>query len=219
ASSWASPKPRITRPMLRYRGVYKQACAARQKCDFDVRFGSKADIAAFPTNVRFTPKSRHCGAALACLLLPKADISPLFDHVVGKLLELCGHLEAQSFSGLQIDNQLEFGRLLDRQFRGLGALENFVYVWGGLASQISEIGAVRHQPTQLCALSCSVDGRQSLFRYDTYNPAVLGKQHRAGKHTQCISTVCGNARKCSGDFLRAVCRYKLKLHTQRLRRL
>src|SRR5262249_1395163 len=25
----------------------------------DVRFGSKADIAAFPTNVRFTPKSGH----------------------------------------------------------------------------------------------------------------------------------------------------------------
>src|SRR3974390_1748352 len=39
---------------------------------------------------------------------------PLFDHLVGKLVELCGHLETQSFSGLQIDDKLEFGRLLHR---------------------------------------------------------------------------------------------------------
>jgi hypothetical protein len=34
--------------------------AAQQIWINDVRFGSKADIAAPPTNVRFTPKSGHC---------------------------------------------------------------------------------------------------------------------------------------------------------------
>src|SRR6516165_12668600 len=101
------------------------------------RFASKADIGARPVNVCFTPESGHWNPTVRCPLSAKSRhwLGSL-DHLVGKLLELCGHLEAQSFSGLQIDDQLEFGRLLDRQFRRLGALENFVYVWGCLASQI-----------------------------------------------------------------------------------
>ena len=40
-----------------------------------VRFGSKADIAASSTNVRFTPKSGHWNSA--------ASKKTLFDHLVG----------------------------------------------------------------------------------------------------------------------------------------
>src|SRR5262249_31841312 len=49
----------------------------------NVRFGSKADIAARPVDVRFTPKSRHCGARLACPLRAKSG------HTL-KLAD-CGH--------------------------------------------------------------------------------------------------------------------------------
>jgi hypothetical protein len=38
----------------------------------DVRFGSKADIEAPPTDVRFTPKSRHWLSGLECLLCAKS---------------------------------------------------------------------------------------------------------------------------------------------------
>jgi len=37
-----------------------------------VRFGSKADISACPRHVRFTPKSRHSSARLACPLCAKS---------------------------------------------------------------------------------------------------------------------------------------------------
>jgi len=40
----------------------------------NVRFGSKADIAARSCDVRFTPKSGHCGARLACPLCAKSDM-------------------------------------------------------------------------------------------------------------------------------------------------
>jgi hypothetical protein len=33
-------------------------------CDTNVRFGSKADIAVRPSNVRFTPESGHCPTQL-----------------------------------------------------------------------------------------------------------------------------------------------------------
>src|SRR5262249_32522142 len=38
----------------------------------DVRFGSKADIAASPTNVRFTPKSGHWNLVCECPLCAKS---------------------------------------------------------------------------------------------------------------------------------------------------
>ena len=37
----------------------ERSCAAQQRVAADVRFGSKADIAARPRNVRFTPESGH----------------------------------------------------------------------------------------------------------------------------------------------------------------
>jgi hypothetical protein len=52
----------------------------------DVRFGSKADIGASPTNVRFTPKSGHRNSVVECPLCAKSRHSALrqkislFDH-------------------------------------------------------------------------------------------------------------------------------------------
>jgi hypothetical protein len=48
-------------------------CASRQILAANVRFGSKADIAAAQTNVRFVPKADICSAAKILL----------FDHHVG----------------------------------------------------------------------------------------------------------------------------------------
>ena len=39
--------------------------AEQQSSEPNVRFGSKADIAASPINVRFTPKSRHATGGVA----------------------------------------------------------------------------------------------------------------------------------------------------------
>ena len=47
-----------------------------------------------------------------------------FNHLVGALLELHWHVEAERPSGLEIDHQLELDGLLDGQVGGLGALEN-----------------------------------------------------------------------------------------------
>jgi hypothetical protein len=48
------------------------------KSELDVRFGSKADIAAHSSDVRFTPKSRHWGAtALGGFRIIEAFKKPL----------------------------------------------------------------------------------------------------------------------------------------------
>jgi len=59
--------------------------ASQQSRRADVRFGSKADIAASPINVRFTPKSGHRNSAAKCPLCAKSGLmqcskKDLFDH-------------------------------------------------------------------------------------------------------------------------------------------
>jgi hypothetical protein len=75
----------------------------------NVRFGSLADILAVNCDVCFTSKSdiRKCWRHVR--FVPKADISGLFDHFVGALLKLQGHVNAQRLRGLEIDHQLETG--------------------------------------------------------------------------------------------------------------
>jgi hypothetical protein len=64
---------------------FRERFAPHQSRAADVRFGSKADIAAPPTNVRFTPKSGHCGARLACPLCANSGHSATCS--AGKLFE------------------------------------------------------------------------------------------------------------------------------------
>ena len=50
---------------------------------------------------------------------------PSFDDLVGAGEDRLQNSEAERLGRLEIDDQLEFRRLLDRQIGGLGALEDF----------------------------------------------------------------------------------------------
>src|SRR5215472_15344481 len=77
---------------LRLTGCAPRVTSDNLRWPTDVRFGSKADIAAPPTNGRFTPKSGHWLSALGCPLCAKSRYSAvrrntsLFDHLVGAQL-------------------------------------------------------------------------------------------------------------------------------------
>ena len=70
----------------------------------------KADIRGHGWNVRF---------------VPIADISqPLFDQLIGAARQGQWNGYAERLGGLKIDDQFDFGNLLDRQVGGLFALED-----------------------------------------------------------------------------------------------
>src|SRR5437870_1260698 len=74
---------------------------------------------------------------------PRLNFS--FDDLVGELQDRLRHREAERLCGLEIDDQLESGRLLDRQIGGLGALEDLSSVSADQAIGSSEAGSIAEQ--------------------------------------------------------------------------
>jgi len=61
---------------------------------------------------------------------------PLLDHLVGGEDELGRNLQAERFCGLAVDDQLELGRLDDRQVGRLGAAQDARRIEAGLAERV-----------------------------------------------------------------------------------
>ena len=59
------------------------------------------------------------------------QIAFLFDHLVGAGKQRWRNGEAERPRGFEIDNQIEFGWLLDRKIAGFRPVQNLVNITGG----------------------------------------------------------------------------------------
>jgi hypothetical protein len=96
-----------------------------------VRSGSISDVSERLGEVRSSPNNGHVTTASACLKSAKPgltvqQIAALFDHLVGARKQCRWHKDAKRLCGLQIDHQIELGRLFDRQVGRLRTHENLV---------------------------------------------------------------------------------------------
>jgi len=69
-------------------------------------------------------------------------LKSLLNHLVGAGEERLRHGQAEGFRGFQVDDQLELGRLLDRQVGGLGTSENPADIRPSLAIYAGGFGSV-----------------------------------------------------------------------------
>src|SRR5262249_41520304 len=69
----------------------------------------------------------------------------LLDHLVGESEQLIRHAQAERLGGLEINHQLELGRLHDWQVRRLGVLEDATRESAELTIGIGQAGAIAHQ--------------------------------------------------------------------------
>src|SRR6266478_6192603 len=79
--------------------------------------------------------------------------TPSLDHLVGAGEKCRRNFEAKQPRSLQVDDELEFGRLHDRQVGGLPALEYAAGVDADLTIHVHTIGVVAHQPAGFDSLA------------------------------------------------------------------
>src|SRR6478609_7764149 len=72
--------------------------------------------------------------------------TPSFDHLVGAQENRGWKCDAECFGGLEIDDDVEFGRTLDRQIAGFCPLENLVYERSRTVVHIGKIDAIGEKP-------------------------------------------------------------------------
>src|SRR5262245_49726539 len=89
----------------------------------------------------------------------------LLDHVVGPKEHRLRDRQAEGLGGLEVDDELELGGLLDGQVGGLGASQDLVDENGGAPVQVGNVDAVRHQPPGFYKIALVVhDGEPLLYR-------------------------------------------------------
>src|SRR5690242_9654423 len=105
----------------------------------------------------------------------------LFDDLVGAKQERIGHLESDGFGGLEVDAQIELGRLLDRQVARLGALEDLVDVVSGAAVHVLVAWPERHQPAGLHQLPVGADAWYAVRRGKGHERLAIVQKHAVGE--------------------------------------
>ena len=71
--------------------------------------------------------------------------APLFDHFVGAQQERFRDCQPERFGGGQIDDEIELGRLIDRDIARLRPAQNFVSIVGGTLKLVREVWSIGHR--------------------------------------------------------------------------
>src|SRR5215475_13859723 len=103
--------------------------------------------------------SRHLRRSALC---QKRTLARLFDHVVGAGEKRFRDGQSDRLCGLEVYDQLEFGRQLNRQLRGICTLENEIDIRCCAAEQIRRIVAERYQATALREVAIAVNRREAV---------------------------------------------------------
>src|SRR2546427_111404 len=103
--------------------------------------------------------------------------------------------EAERFRGLEVDDQLELGGLLDGQISGLGALQDLVDEVRGAAALVCQACCVRHESARIHILSTPVQCRQTALRREPHNLGSLAPEHPIGQDDQSVSAAPAGLRE------------------------
>src|ERR1700687_2633604 len=95
-------------------------------------------------------EARACNqAGLSCLPGPASLIERSPDPLILPLQERRRDRQPEGLGGLEVDDQLELGRLFDGQIAGLGAFQDLVHVEGSSPKQVREDGAIGRETPRI----------------------------------------------------------------------
>ena len=85
--------------------------------------------------------------------------SGLLDHHIGKREELVRHRQAKRLSSVEVDDQFELSRLLDRQVGWFLAFEDAARIDAGPLTRIHNVRRVADQSADVRKLTRAIDRR------------------------------------------------------------
>src|SRR5262245_27767602 len=136
------------------------------------------------------------------------------DQLVGPLKERRRHRQAEGLGGLQVDDQLELGRLFDGKVSGVGTSQNLVRLNGTAAEEIREIGPIGHEAACLGSLpECEYCGQPTRER-EIDDALMLTIEHWARQDDERAGMISRHRGECSLEVVGAPCLQPLQLHAQ-----
>src|SRR4051794_23073350 len=106
-----------------------------------------------------------------------SKIGLLFDEPVGAGKQCWRHPETERPCGLEVDEEIEFRRLLDRQITRPRPLQNSVHVDCGSAKQVRVARTITHKAPFLHKFLEKIHRRQAALVRELYDPLPLTEQN------------------------------------------
>ena len=127
------------------------------------------------------------------------------DHLVSSGKEARGHVEAEHFCGLEIEDEFDPGRLHDRKVGGFLAPENATGVGADLAVGLGKTIPVAHQAAFGGELPPLVDRRNRMARRQCYQLVAVAVEERIGRDDERANPLLDEICKDRIDFALGAC--------------
>ena len=114
--------------------------------------------------------------------------APLFDQLVGAQEKRFGDCQAEGLGGGQINDEVEFGRLLDRHIARVGTTQNLIDIIGGAPVQVREVCSIGHQTCRFDELPKPMHRWQSRAQRQCVDPDLIGVHEPVGTNIKCFRT-------------------------------
>src|SRR5215831_589616 len=144
--------------------------------------------------------------------------STLFDYPVRALEHRWRDRQLECLGRLQIYNQLELRRLLDREVGGLGTFQYLVHVDRGAPKIIYDVGRIGHETPGIDKSPHGIRCRQPVLGCQLCDALSLGDERGASPNNHRIDTCPGHVGEGPVGALGSSHVHKLKPHACRLRR-
>src|SRR4029079_6582810 len=128
----------------------------------------------------------------------------LFNHLVGYIEQVRGDGQIESFSCLKVDDELDFGRLLDGKIRWLRTLHNPVNIESGAFVTLTNTNCIVHKAAALSNLNrLGVDRRQFVACREFGHSSCMNNEYALGRGQEALDVLPASGLKRSSKIVAA----------------
>src|SRR5262252_5881410 len=112
----------------------------------------------------------------------KRDEIAAFHSITSSAASNSGYRETERLAGIEIDHQLELGRLHHRQIADLDALEYSSRIDAELTIGVDQVGSIAHEAACLGEVAPMVDRRHAMAHRQQNEILATAGEERRGRH-------------------------------------